>query len=676
MKGDKKRRAGGFKTEHPAYYKKSKTDYAETLNNQNSHLRTFMRTSKSKLEFIKNNTDNGLLHSDSNPEPELPYINGERVDFTALRPKSDTSATKPPVEVQDDGNTNIIVNRNRMCYMWNNALSKHHKKHPCCTYGELVWNEERSMQWGLSWKAVLSCTNCSYISDVYKLYEEVENGITFGPKPATVTYGTQVGLSKNGISNGGLIEILTAANIRPPSYSTLQRAANVVGEAITEANVGDMRDQCTKLRDLNKATGKPYHGPIPAEADGTYNNAIYSKVGKSPFQAATQVDFTVSENLTPEKKIIALVSHSKLCSCPKNKEHLTDCSATLTPESTIGNEGEYLIEAIETINDNGLDIGELTVDGDSSSRSEAPQIDQPSGVKIIIKYCTWHLKRVLERKIKGHNFSKEMFKGRNKIERDQAHSRFTYDISNRVSAEFEAAHKLYDGDIDKIHQKMPDIMEAIIDCYRGNCQNCLEHSFVCTKTNSWSRPFLDINHKDQREFMIKATGDDLNFMREAMNVRLGKEALEKTSNNSTQNKSEANNKGIKKPKPKQLTFSKNYSMRSHSAVHSMNNGAGSSLVTLCAATGAPIRGKSLYKQAERLDKKKRYHQNRQKTKKYLISRRSKRQENYAKWDLKRDKERPGYIKGAGAEELIYNPPKHEKMDHSYMSNKSTVILNK
>ena len=74
--------------------------------------------------------------------------------------------------------------------------STHHKKHPCCP-GKLVWNEERSLQWGLSWKAVLSCTNCSYISDVYRIYEEAGNGITkTGPKPATVTSGSQVDLSK------------------------------------------------------------------------------------------------------------------------------------------------------------------------------------------------------------------------------------------------------------------------------------------------------------------------------------------------------------------------------------------------------------------------------------------------------------------------------------------------
>lgn len=670
MKGQRKRVSAGFK-KGVLQFSRIKSD--DTGNNV---VRSLKRTTSSTLEFIKSKTDNGLLH-DSSTFPELPIINGEKVDYTALRPNTNKAATEPPVELKNDGNTNIIVNRNSMCYMWNSAFSTHHKKHPRCS-GDLKWNEDRSLQWGLSWKAVLSCTNCSYISDVFKLYEEVDNGTSFGPKPASATYGAQVGLSKNGVSNGGLIEILTAANIKAPAYSTLQRAANNVGEAITEANNIDMREQCSKLRELNKTIGKPYHGPIPAEADGTYNNAIYSKVGKSPFQAASQVDFTVSENLTPEKKIIALVSHSKLCSCPKNKEHLTDCSATLPPESTIGNEGEYLTEAIETINDNGLDIGELTVDGDSSSRSEAPQIDQPSGVKITTKYCTWHLKRVLEKKIKGHTFSKQLFKGRNKIERDQAQSRFSYDISNRISAEFEEAHSFYKGNVENINKKMPDTMEAIIDCYRGNCQNCLEHSFVCTKSKPWSRPFLDINHKDEREFIINATGDDLNFIREAMKIRLGKEALEKTSNNSTQNKSEANNRGIKKAKPKQLTFSKNSSMRSHSAVHSMNNGPGSSILILCAATGAPIGGKSLYEQAGRLDKQKKYHQTRQKSKNYLISRRSRRQENYAKWDLKRDKERPGYIKDAGAEELIYNPPKHEikmKMDHNYMSNKSAVIQN-
>lgn len=676
MKGNTKRKATQFRNGDERHKKIRKYVHDELITGD----RIIKRASRHKVNFLNKNTNCGLIYEmndDNVPIPVLPKIEGVRTDFTALRAFEDTKAEEEIAEGSDI-NSNIIIHLGKMCDMFNTSFRNHQKKQKQlqCKGIELIWDTEESKQWGLSWKGALRCSNCRFRSGTHKLYEEVETGSPHGPKPAQTTYGVQVGLSKNGVSNTGLIEILESANINPPAYSTLQRAANAVGRVITETNKEDLQKQADHLKDLNISLGMPEYGPIPAEADGTYNNSVFSKIGKSPFQAATQVDFTLTENLTEEKKIISVVSHSKLCSCPKHKEHLNDCTATLDQDATIGNEGAYLTEAVAEVNDNGLEIGIITLDGDSSSRSQALQIAQPHGTVMDPKHCKWHLKRTYEKKMKGHKFSERMIKGRNKVERDQARKRFALDISNRVTAEVETAHKLYGGDIEAINKKMTDTVEAVIDCYRGDCQNCDEHSLVCSEEKRWNRPFLDINHKHQRDFMVNADSDDLQFIRDMLSMRMGPEAIYKTSNDSTQNKSEAGNRGIKKAKPKQLTFARNSEMRTHSAVHSMNNGPGSSIISLCEAVGAPVSGSSPRKTARKLDAKKEYHQQRKKQYDYTLGRRMAKQSAFKLWDLKANEIRPGYIKDAGAEELIvYQPPKNKgDLDHNYMTNTVMALI--
>ena len=650
--------------------------------------RRLIRPTREKQSFISENTDNGLVYNVKVAEEEgniiqvtadLPVIEGVPTDETALRPLPEQEI--PP---SNKISTNIIVNKAKMCDMWNRAFKEHIVSKPNCQ-GNLWWDEEATCQWGLSWRAVVKCLKCRYRSPQFKLYEEIESG-SRGPNPSAIDIGVQIGLSKNGMSNAGLVEILTAANIKPAAFTTLQRAANTVGKIIVEENEEDLAEKCEKIKDYHISLGENPDHPTPVEADATYNNALFSGVGKTPFQAGTQCVLTVSENLTSSKSILAVKTYSKLCSCTPIEDrrrkknvgeysgHLADCTANLEKDSSIGNEGSYLEEAVEDLNKNGVFIGDLTIDGDSSGRADAAHIQQSNGSNITVKYCTWHLKRILERSIRGSKFSEKMFHGRNKTERQQVHNRFTYDISFRVTAEFETAHKQLQNDIPEIIRRMPGVIDAIIDCYRGDCSNCDEHSFVCRPGDRWSRPFLDINPASKsKRCTINATGTDLESIRRSLAIRLGETAINKTSNQSTQNKSEAVNKGIKKATPKQLTFKRNYHARVNSAIHSMNNGPGTSIIKLCKAVGVGL-SSVVYKKAKRMDKVVAKHQARKKSAAYKLRRRMLRQKNYRLWDEKKEKERPGYIKDGALEEVLYIPPPGLEMrDHNYQSNKITVL---
>ena len=52
---------------------------------------------------------------------------------------------------------------------------------------------------------------------------------------------------------------------------------------------------------------------VNIQADGCYNNALYSGVGKTPFQPSTQAIYLFAENETDRNQIINLQTISKLC---------------------------------------------------------------------------------------------------------------------------------------------------------------------------------------------------------------------------------------------------------------------------------------------------------------------------------------------------------------------------
>ena len=191
----------------------------------------------------------------------------------------------------------------------------------------------------------------------------------------------QVGLSKQDISNHGMREILAAANIIPPSTSSMQKAANKTCKLIKHTNEDNMDDISQELKMMNRLIGKAPDHTFPAEADAIYSNRISNGVGKTPYQA----DINCSRKSYTLTKIIATQSYSKLCSCARTDNdtpHDEDCTANLPMDASTGNEGEYLTGAIESINKSGVQIGEFTLDGDSSSRATASAIEQPGAALV------------------------------------------------------------------------------------------------------------------------------------------------------------------------------------------------------------------------------------------------------------------------------------------------------
>lgn len=684
MRGRYRRRKTAFKKGHPVLCKRQ----ALTPGEKDIKIhRRIQRCDKHTHKHLLDNTNEGLLvtkdESGEVVSANLPQDEaGEFVDMSSLRPvKKQDYLDEVSCGTVNNDDTYTIFHRGKTCELWNNAVRDHQAFRRGCM-ADLRWDDEKCTKWGLAWTMALKCDTCGFKSCTEKLYNEVPSDSP-GRRAATINIGLQVGLSKQGMSNSGMREVIAAANIVPPSAASMQKAANVVGERIIEANKKDMSNIRDNLKDLNRSLGLPGHHPIPAEADATYNNKLFSGIGNTPYQAGTQATFIVAEGVTKDKKIIATKTYSKLCTCPTrydDKPHEAWCSANLRFDYSIGNEGKYLTDAIQDINDSGLQIGHLTIDGDSSSRSAAVEILQPHGATINPQYCTRHLTRNMERHLRKATFSNHMFPGSTKALREQAHNLFTYDLGDRVNAEFNAAHKALNGNRDQLQARVPHIIDAIVDCYRGDCRECTQFSYVCSESHPWSRPYLDVNnvYKRLRAF-INPDMDDMKKLREVLQIRLSAAAVEKTVTNSTQNKCEASNRGIKKAVPGSLTFKRNYHARVHSAVHSINNNPGHSIVKLCEEVGAPLGHCSgvvvkLKKIDDSVVKQKMHKQ----TAEYKLARRRTRQLRYKSYYAKKNEE-AGYNKDGIKESLIepalFIPPARlptHLNEHDYMTRSVTV----
>lgn len=675
MKGDRNRQKSTFSTNNQPLRPNLETTEARSCDIPPR----IIRADQDLHDFIAENISND--HPSELPVTSL-STDGTIIDLTALRPKPSPSKLDRMIDSQrTDLDTYVILHRGKLQDFMNEVFSQHVQSVKRCN-GQLIFDESSCQQWGLAWIMAVKCTQCSFESSNYKLYTELQTESS-GRRQATVTSGFQIGLSKQGIGNAGLREILLAANINPPSQSTLQRTANKVNDAVKEVNISDMHDILEDIKIKNCALGNSSGHPIPAEADATYNNRLFS--GSTPFQAGTQATFLVAEGLTKSKKIISAKTYSKLCSClltEKNPNHAIDCTANLDYNKSIGHEGVYLRDSIHDINKSGVQVGNLTLDGDSSSRATALDIKQLTDITINPLYCTKHLTRLMQKHIRKMQFSKVMFKGINKVSKDKAHTRFSHDISSRVSAEFNALHKSTNGSFETMSEKLPGIIDAIIDCYRGNCLRCCENSYICKEKNPWTRPFIDTDplFRGRREF-ITPTSDDITKLRKLIEMRLGPAALKKTVTNTTQNKCEAANRGVKKSAPSALTFRRNYSGRVHSAVHSMNNGPGQSTAILCGQIGCPVSAKSnVMLNLKRLDHRKAYYQKRQQSAAYKLARRSARMNRYKAYDeMKKEKEPNQYERGRAALDDVLPPlfipptslPQHLD-DHNYMTRKITV----
>lgn len=94
-------------------------------------------------------------------------------------------------------NSHRLLHLGKTAEMWNEVVSLHQLQTPGCD-GPLSWDLASEERRGLASRMGLHCTKYLFVSQRYKLYEEVETKSP-GRKAATLNHGLQIGLSRTPI---------------------------------------------------------------------------------------------------------------------------------------------------------------------------------------------------------------------------------------------------------------------------------------------------------------------------------------------------------------------------------------------------------------------------------------------------------------------------------------------
>lgn len=158
-----------------------------------------------------------------------------------------------------------------------------------------------------------------------------------------------------------------------------KKTANKVSNLIQSENDADLKRIRQLILEVNKYRSHAEF-EIIVQGDGQYNNKLFSAVGRSPFQVGTQASYTMAENITTKKLIVALEAINKLCSKhgfhTKNDEKCDiktgQCSATASMETTIGNEKAWVKKnCLLDLRKDGSEVSHMITDADTGASQAA-----------------------------------------------------------------------------------------------------------------------------------------------------------------------------------------------------------------------------------------------------------------------------------------------------------------
>ena len=150
-------------------------------------------------------------------------------------------------------------------------------------------------------------------------------------------------------------------------------------------------------------------------------------------------------------------------------------------EHTIGDEREWAKACFLDLSEDQLQVKYITTDPDTSAYKAAENLysSKVSSVQPVHQIDTRHLSGNHRKYIKNHASLINMMPGVTKSIRMKKLNRFATDLSMRCKAEFENVHRKTAGDTEKLQGCISTIIDAILECYKGNHRLCKAHSTVC-----------------------------------------------------------------------------------------------------------------------------------------------------------------------------------------------------
>ena len=574
--------------------------------------KTLARVGKKVYVRVGESPHNSAKQPDNDELYHGPCDNNVDVPYQLLRPKADRGIVESQMEPQvdrPDMATYKIVQLTKIEDLFNTAIRKHSDKK--CK-GKLVFDESREIQWGAVWVESLKCDTCNFKSESCKLYEEEDSKyIKRGRKAAKPNIGLILGLQTTSIAYRPICDIFACMNISPPSVNSMNELADRISKEVVEMNEENMSNIRKEIKMTKEVAGDIDPGCIRVEGDGRFNN----RFGDTPFQPATQAVYTVLENESPKKRVIAISTANKLCkrgqlarlkdksiACPN---HPGSCTANIQEDAVIGDEEKYARECARKINEDGLTIKYFTADGDSKAFNG---IKSAQNGKVEYLRDIRHMGISLKRAIANKPFSPRMFPGNPASQKQSIKRRFASDVKARCVTELKNVLQYHKGDIKKVLPALPDVRKAIAMCYRGYCGHfCKKHSYACKGLphDKWLKNYLP------RGCAIKMNASDESLLEDCLRVFLAPGVVEKMRFLTNTQAVESFNRTLNRVNPKDVTHSRGFVGRVHTAALMKNHGFAGCTILRTLRLGAKLTpGSRVIRYLQKREKDDLYHRQR------------------------------------------------------------------
>lgn len=556
-----------------------------------------------------------------------PDCDGASTSARMLRPRLPVKEKR--TEVNDSCGIRMIHIKKNV-EMWNDIVYCHHQQETVCDRPDFQIASEN--KWGLAWKQTVLCSNCTFRSPEYKLYEEIDQNKP-GPKAAAMNVMFHAGMQDTPIGISRARYLLAATDIPPPCKTSMNRTANIVGKATIELNERDMANKLQLVHDFNVMHGAEDPRQINVAFDARYN-AIHFGHDKKPGHSLSQAVGIACETVTEEQYIVGTSVENKLCwtgawlkgrhfdvQCPGG--HF-DCTANLSP---VAPHSEYeMAKVIGTkFAPQKILIKHVTTDGDAKAAAgfnDAYSILYPMWEVERLSDPT-HLGRSQFKRCNSASFSDTMFPGINTREgRKLKQKILSQDVKARCSLIFKRMMDDTGGDIRSIKSQLPRVLDATMRCYSGDCSKCRWNSKVCgggDSTSWWIRSAFLGPHQMTH---LNMTENDKNLLPEVIKMRLSCDAVHRLRLNTSTQKCEAVNRSISVSLPKNVNYSRNFEARVHSTIHRLNNKLGASLKAKVKHLGGTL-SRRMLKSVDQMEKDNSYHrlyQKRPATRRRLLER--------------------------------------------------------
>lgn len=553
------------------------------------------RLNKDDFDKVATFNKNQFITSDTN---------GNSGNVKLLRPT--TKVDNQPVDLKFDLQNKekfefddcSVMYKPAILKMLNDVVKTHNScsNHNCFNYNVCSDSKlyvAKEIQKGVCCKWYLACSSCDY-TGYFKLYKEIEKA---GPgcKAAVANIGLQTGLGETALSMERACLVLNAMGVPAPSKKNMQKQANRISDKIKALNDDDMKNNRLDLKRINQLRGND-DNLVNVETDAVYNSQSISRRGEFG-RVATCVTGIMCENVTPQKKVIATIQHSKMCktgaalringaevSCPDKESH--QCTANHRQDKDFTEEG-LAFEMAQQIS-HELKIDKVTTDGDSKSaqgirRSMGDNVenlmDPIHKTQSVFRASLTCLDKDFSANILPYEESSVCKRSLKKA--------FAADIARRVNKVVANLFSKFDN-ADAISDKLLDCVNAIINCYDGNCDSCKTELSACRKGKRWWNVSEELVQFKVKKGSINLTKKDRFVLTKILELKLSRREFTKIRFNTTTNKCESINRTINVYAPKTKRYARNSAARVAAAVHARNNETANSLILKLEHVGAGV----------------------------------------------------------------------------------------